>query len=157
MVSATPRSHGPNTVNTPSLDLSALQSAITSFEDSLDVVSDAAWFEAQSPRVQNTLMAGVIQNFEFVFEISFKMIKRRIELDSATPDEIDTLSFREVLRVAGEKGMVDDVTAWFEYRKMRNITAHTYDHAKARQIYLGTAAFLADAKLLAARLAERNG
>lgn len=60
-------------------------------------------------------MVGVIQNFEFVFEISFKMIKRRIELDSASPNDVDELNFRDVLRVAGEKGLVDDVSAWFEY------------------------------------------
>jgi len=137
----------------PTLDLSALRAAIASFEDSLDV----AWFGAQSPRVQNTLMAGVIQNFEFVYEIGFKMIKRRLELDSASPGDIDHLNFRDVLRVAGETGLVDDVPAWFEYRTMRNITAHTYDHEKAKQIYLGALKFRGDAKRLLARLEARGG
>jgi len=141
----------------PTLDLSALRAAIASFEDSLDVVGDAAWFGAQSPRVQNTLMAGVIQNFEFVYEIGFKMIKRRLELDSASPGDIDHLNFRDVLRVAGETGLVDDVPAWFEYRTMRNITAHTYDHEKAKQIYLGALKFRGDAKRLLARLEARGG
>jgi endonuclease YncB( thermonuclease family) len=57
-------------VTAPTLDLGALRSAIASFEDALDVVGDAAWFGAQSARARNTLMAGVIQNFEFVFEIA---------------------------------------------------------------------------------------
>jgi len=93
----------------PTLDLSGLRAAIASFEDSLDVVGDAAWFSAQSARVQNTLMAGVIQNFEFVYELGFKMIKRRLELDSASPADVDALSFRDLLRVAGERGLVDNV------------------------------------------------
>jgi nucleotidyltransferase substrate binding protein (TIGR01987 family) len=143
-------------VNTPALDLGALRAAVASFEDSLDVVGNADWFDAQSPRVQNTLMAGVIQNFEFVFEIGFKMIRRRLELDSASPNEIDELNFRDVLRVAGERGLVDDVPAWFEYRRMRNITAHTYDQEKARQIYLGALKFRGDATKLLARLEARE-
>ena len=44
----------------PALDLSSLRAAVASFEDSLDIVGDAAWFDAQSPRVRNTLTAGVI-------------------------------------------------------------------------------------------------
>ena len=141
----------------PALDLSALRSAVASFEDSLDVVGDAAWFDAQSPRVQNTLMAGAIQNFEFVYELGFKMIKRRLERDSANPGEIDAMNFRDILRLAGEAGLVDDVPAWFEYRAMRNITAHTYDQAKARQIYLGALKLRGDARQLLARLEAGNG
>ena len=144
-------------MTSPPLDLSALRAALASFEDSLDVVGDAAWFGAQSPRVQNTLMAGVIQNFEFVYEIGFKMIKRRLEFDAASPGDIDGLNFRDVLRVAGETGLVGDVPAWFEYRAMRNITAHTYDHEKAKQIYLGALKFRGDARQLLARLEARDG
>jgi nucleotidyltransferase substrate binding protein (TIGR01987 family) len=139
------------------LDLSALRSAIASFEDALDVVGDGAWFGAQSARVQNTLMAGVIQNFEFVFEIGFKMIKRRLDLDSPSPGQIDSLNFRDILRIAGETGLVEDVSAWFDYRTMRNITAHTYDQEKAQQIYAGALTFRADAKALLAQLERRNG
>jgi nucleotidyltransferase substrate binding protein (TIGR01987 family) len=139
------------------LDLGALRAAIASFEDSLDVVGDAAWFGAQSKRVQNTLMAGVIQNFEFVYEIGFKMIRRRLELESATPGDFDGMNFRDILRVAGEAGLVDDVAAWFEFRAMRNVTSHTYDHEKAIQIYHGALKFRGDAGRLLARLEALNG
>ena len=142
---------------TPTLDLNALRSALASLEDGLSVVSDDAWFKQQSPKVQNTLVAGVIQNFEFVYEISFKMIKRRIELDSASSNAVDALSFRDILRLAGETGLIDNVAAWFNYRTMRNITAHTYDHEKARQIYQGALTFVGDAKNLLARLDVLNG
>lgn len=40
------------------LDLSALQRALASLEDGLEVVSDSGWFSQQSPKVQNTLVAG---------------------------------------------------------------------------------------------------
>lgn len=142
--------------DTPQLDLSALQEAVASLTDGLEVVSDPLWFNAQSEKVRNTLIAGVIKNFEFVYEISVKMLKRQIELESASPTEVDESNFREVLRAAGEKGLIADVEAWFKYRKMRNITAHTYDHDKAQQVYVDTLTFIADARALLQALEARN-
>ena len=138
------------------LDLTALRDAIAALADGLEVVGDAAWFPAQSEKVRNTLIAGVIQSFEFVYEIGVKMIKRRIEMDALSPDSVDRANFRELLREAGETGLIEDVEAWFGYRRMRNLTAHTYDHAKAAQVYRDTVAFLADARALLARLEARN-
>ncbi|AJQ82329.1 nucleotidyltransferase substrate binding protein [Xanthomonas oryzae pv. oryzae] len=138
------------------LDLTALRNAVSSLEDSLGVVSDSAWFDQQSKQVKNTLVAGVIQNFEFVYEIGIKMLKRQIEAESASPEEVDETNFREVLRVAAEKGLIADVEAWFKYRQMRNITAHTYDHEKAKKVYQGTLDFIVDARDLLQKLEARN-
>lgn len=142
--------------DTPKLDLQALKDAVASLGDGLEVVSDPVWFNQQSDKVRNTLVSGVIKNFEFVYEISIKMVKRQIELESASPTEVDESNFREVLRVAGEKGLIADVEAWFKYRKMRNITAHTYDHDKAQQVYLDTLQFIGDARALLQALEARN-
>lgn len=139
------------------LDLSALHSAIQSLDDGLSVVSDGAWFNQQNDKVRQTLIAGVIQNFEFVYEISVKMIRRQLELESDSPAEIDQASFRDLLRIAAEKGLIADVEAWFGFRQMRNITAHTYDHAKAQQVYQGTQDFLNHARQLLIQLEGRHG
>jgi len=141
---------------TEHLDISSLRGAVGSLEDGLEVVSDAQWFRTQSAKVQNTLIAGVIQNFEFVYEISFKMMKRQIEAESASPNEVDETNFREVLRVAAERGLMTDVEASFKYRKVRNITAHTYDHEKAQQAYQDTLGFIGDAQALLHKLEARN-
>lgn len=138
------------------LQLQPLQNAISSLTDALATVADSAWFEQQQPRVQNTLIAGVIQNFEFVYEISTKMIKRQLELEAISPEEVDQSSFRDILRTAAEKGLIDDVEAWFRYRLMRNITSHTYNHEKARQVYEGTLVFIKDARALLQQLEARN-
>ena len=118
---------------------------------------NSPWFNQQSSNVQNTLIAGVIQNFEFVYELSMKMIRRQLELDSDSPNEVDETNFRDVLRIAAEKGLIADVEAWFFYRKMRNVSAHTYDRAKAQKVYQDTLTFINDARSLLARLEARNG
>ena len=117
---------------TERLDLGSLRSAITSLEEGIAVVGDADWFDTQTKAVRNTLIAGVIQNFEFVYELSVKTIKRQIEAEAATPGEVDGYGFRDLLRVAAEKGLIADVEPWFVYRQMRGTTSHTYDQAKAR-------------------------
>nr|WP_315197240.1 nucleotidyltransferase substrate binding protein [uncultured Aquabacterium sp.] len=139
------------------LDLSALRSAMASLDDGLAVVGDSNWFSQQDERVRNTLVAGVIQNFEFVYEISVKMLRRQLEAEADTPAEIDQAGFRDLLRLAAEKGLISDVEAWFGFRQMRNITAHTYDHAKAQQVYQGTQAFLTHARRLLLQLEARHG
>ena len=142
-------------MDTP-LDLSALQDAISSLGDGLEVVSDPNWFNDQSDKVQNTLISGVVKNFEFVYEISIKMLKRVIERESASPTEVDESNFKNLLRTAGEKGLITDVEAWFRYRRMRNITAHTYDHQKAHQVYQNSLGFIIDARALLGALERRN-
>ena len=143
-------------MNEQRLDLTALRDAVRSLEDGLEVVSNTDWFNLQDAKVRNTLIAGVIQNFEFVYEIGVKMLKRQIEAESASPDEVDESSFRDLLRVAGEKGLIANVEAWFGYRKMRNITAHTYDQQKAQQVYRDTLSFIGDARALLRKLEDRN-
>ncbi len=138
------------------LDFSALKQAIKSLAEAIDVVADEQWFNQQGNAVKNTLIAGVIQNFEFVYELSIKMLKRQLEKESSSPEEIDFTSFRGLLRIAVEKGLIQNIDAWFEYRQMRNITSHTYDHEKAQQVYEMTSSFLESAVILLNRLEQRD-
>ncbi|MFN0071658.1 MAG: nucleotidyltransferase substrate binding protein [Chloroflexota bacterium] len=84
---------------------------MVSLDESVNAVNNTSWFDAQPRAVQKTLIAKVIQNFEFVYELSIKMLKRRIEMDAATPTGADLANFRDLLRTAGEKGLIADVKA----------------------------------------------
>ncbi len=141
---------------TEQLDLSPLKRAIQSLSEALAIVNDEDWFNDQPLAMQNTLIAGVIQHFEFVYELSTKMIKRQLSLEAANPAEIDHMSYRELMRTAAEKGLIDDVQAWFNYRQMRNITSHTYNDDKAQEVYTGTITFIKTAKRLLAQLDTRH-
>ena len=141
---------------TEKLDLSPLRNAIVSLREGAALVDDTLWFTAQAAAVQNTLTAGVIQNFEFVYELSVKMLRRELEKDADSVSATDFAGFRDMLRSAAEKGLIADVEAWFSYRKMRNITAHTYDHGKARQVLAATPGFILGALALQQVLDARN-
>ena len=45
-------------------------------------------------------------------------------------------------------GLFDDPEVWFEYRRMRNITSHTFDEATAEKVVGSANSFLKDAKSL---------
>ncbi len=140
----------------PPLDLSALRNTVASLDGAIGFVADDPWFNRQPLALRNTLLAGVIQNFEFVYELSVKMPRRELDRGSDTPGEIDAADFRDMLRIAAERGLIDNIEAWFGYRQMRNLSAHTYDQTKAWQVYRDTRPFLADARMLLARLEARN-
>lgn len=138
------------------LNLSALEKAFNSFELTLAKLADEQWFAAQESIVQDTLIAGSIQKFEFVYELSIKMMKRQLKQISEAPEQIDSADFRDVLRLSAKAGLIEQVEDWLLYRKMRNVTSHTYDQNKAQQIYQQMRGFLSSAKHLLEQLQQRN-
>jgi nucleotidyltransferase substrate binding protein (TIGR01987 family) len=96
---------------------------------------------------------GLIQRFEFTYDLAHKMLRRVLEAAAANPSEVDQLTFPTLIRTASEQGLVaSDWTAWRTWREMRNIASHTYDEAKALQVVAGIPGFLAEAQAVLARL-----
>ena len=84
------------------------------------------------------------------------MIKRQLEQDAAALSDIDQYSFRDLIRTAMEKGLLDDPELWFEFRRQRNITSHTYDQDKASVVYQAALNFEVQALSVLQRLQQRN-
>jgi hypothetical protein len=56
---------------------------------------------------------GLIQRFEFTYEIAQKMLKRYLESTSASPGEYDTMPFADLIRSANEKDLLlGDWKSW---------------------------------------------
>ncbi len=100
---------------------------------------------------------GLIQRFEFTYELSHKMLKRFLESTSRNPASIDELAFQDLIRTGNEQGLLlSDWAHWRKYREMRSRTSHTYDEAVALQVVADIPAFLKEAKFLNAQLHARN-
>jgi nucleotidyltransferase substrate binding protein (TIGR01987 family) len=100
---------------------------------------------------------GLIQRFEFSYEISHKMLKRHLEAVSPTPEQFDAMAFADLIRSANEQGLLlGDWSAWKIYREMRSKTSHTYDEEIAIEVVQGIPAFLEEARHLLKQLQERN-
>ena len=76
-----------------------------------------------------------IQRFEYTYGLCIKFMQRQLENMVVAAEEIDQMAFPDLIRTAAEKGLIEDPVEWFEYRKKRNITSHTYDEEKAEAVY----------------------
>lgn len=73
---------------------------------------------------------SAIQRFEFTFELFWKALKARCELDG-----VRVSSPREALRGGFEIGLVPDDEAILRLLEDRNLTSHTYNETVADGIY----------------------
>ncbi len=111
---------------------------------------------AVSEDMQETLRAGVIQNFEVAYEQSWKMLQRWMR-NNISPEEAEHPRTRkELFRIAARKGLIQDPTPWFEYAEARNMTSHTYDEDNAVCVFETAKKFASDADFLLRRLEELN-
>lgn len=96
---------------------------------------------------------GLIQRFEFTYDLAHKFLRRAMEEASANPEDVDRMSFATLIRAANERGLIaGDWQAWRTYREIRNITSHTYDEAKAIQVASAIPEFLCEVRALLQRL-----
>ena len=136
------------------LDLSSFTKAVDSLDRALKVA--AAKIPGQVTTAHDEVIrAGVIQNFEFTYELCWKFMKRWLELNSGAAN-VDGVSRKELFRLAAESRLITGVENWFKYHIARNETAHTYDPAKASEIFTLAGSFAIDARKLLQVLEQRN-
>jgi nucleotidyltransferase substrate binding protein (TIGR01987 family) len=99
---------------------------------------------------------GLVQRFEFTYELAWKTLKRYLEQAAASPAEIDAMTFADLIRTANEQGLLlGDWPKWRLYRDMRGKTSHTYDERIALQVVAGIPAFLDEVDYLRDQLKKR--
>lgn len=89
---------------------------------------------------------GVIQRFVYSHELALKFIKRI--LGTRHGDRVDQMAYNDLLRTAAERGYIENVEEWFEYRNARNRTSHTYDASIATAVFASARPFLKNARFL---------
>lgn len=77
------------------------------------------------------IIDGVIQRFEFTFELSWKLMKAFIEYEGI----LEVESPRTAIRAAFKSGLIKDGDEWINMMLDRNRTSHVYDEKTAHEIY----------------------
>ncbi|MDR2864549.1 MAG: nucleotidyltransferase substrate binding protein [Spirochaetaceae bacterium] len=129
------------------LDITGLVNAVSSLERSVNVVIRKEQSEETPADELETLHAGVIQAFEFSYELCWKFIKRWIEMNVGN-DVVDGVPRRELFRQGAENKLISDVDKWMEFHGARNRTSHTYGENTAAEVYQYSVEFLPYAKAL---------
>lgn len=130
------------------LNISPFEKAITQLQEGL---------ERYRKDISDTqIRDGLIQRFEFTYELAHKTLKRYLEQAAANPTEIDAMAFQDIVRTANEQGLLrGDWPAWRRYREMRARTSHTYDEQTALEVVAGIPDFLEEAIYLQDKLRQR--
>ena len=131
------------------LDLTPLSNAVHRLGEGL--------LRYQSDTSDTQIRDGLIQRFEFTYELSHKMLKRYLEISAANPTEFDSADFQYLIRSGNEQGLL--LSAWPQWRKfreMRSKTSHTYDEDVALEVVASIPDFLKEAQALLAELSQRQ-
>ncbi len=73
---------------------------------------------------------GMIQAFEFTFEMAWKVIKDFYEYQG----EAGIMGSRDAFRLAFQRELIADGETWMDMVKRRNETSHTYDEKTKNRV-----------------------
>ena len=130
------------------LDTTSLGNAVRRLREGL------ARYEREEADEQ--LRDGLIQRFEFTYELSHKMLRRYLKETAASPDDIDRMPFADLVRFANAQGLLrSDWPVWRRFREMRARTSHTFDAQVALRVASAIPGFLEEAEHFYAELQRR--
>lgn len=129
------------------LDLTALNNAITSLEEVVELYKQSG--------TNAILRDSLIQRFEYTYSLSLKMIKRYFKLSAFVFEDIETMTFNATIRQANKMGLLkSDLQVWDMFRQKRNMTSHTYDEDIAKAVAAVAIDFYEEAMYLLNKLGE---
>ena len=132
-----------------SLDFSPLENAVQRLEEGL------ARYNSDPSDIM--VRDGLVQRFEFTYELSHKMLRRFMEAAAANPTEFDEADFQYLIRSANEQGLLLGAwPQWRVYRDMRAKTSHTYGEEVALKVVAGIPDFLKEARYLLIQLQQKQ-
>lgn len=137
------------------IELDSLRKSVVALRGVLTKSDDAEFMRGLDEIAQNAIKSGVIQHFEFTYELCWKFVKRWLETN-VSPVVADGVTRRELFRQGAEHRLIDDVERWMRHHDARNQTAHTYDYRIAESVYAAAHGFTRDAKKLLEALEARN-
>ena len=137
------------------LDLSPIKMAVKSLEEAVLNGCDATFMSSLTQSQRRLIIAGVIQNFEFTYELSWKFIKRWLS-ENVGSTYVDGVTRRELFRLGAQSQLIADVDEWMVYHKARNQTSHTYDEKTAQEVFETAVEFVHAAKRLFEQLEVKN-
>jgi nucleotidyltransferase substrate binding protein (TIGR01987 family) len=136
-------------MNTKTLDLSVLKNALNRLVEG----NDRYLKDINDTQIRD----GLIQRYEFTYEITHKILKRHLELKSPNPEVFDAMAFSDLIRTGNEQSLLkNDWTKWKIFREMLSKSSHTYDEQIAKEVVSIIPDFIDEAKFLLTQLENKN-
>ena len=128
---------------------------LTSFEKALNSLNEV--IRVYSYDETNLITRdSMIQRFEYTYSIALKMIKRFFSQGAFVLENIESMTFNEMIRQANKMGLLDsNLEKWDIFRQKRNLTSHTYDEEIAVKVVSIIPDFAEEAEFLLKQLKEK--
>ena len=97
------------------------------FENAIKSLNEGLMQEPDELRID-----GILQRFEFTFELAWKCIKDYLEIQGIVSN---IGSPREIIQLAFKHNIIKDGEKWIEMMISRNSLSHMYDKNISREIY----------------------
>lgn len=98
------------------------QQRFENFERALRLLREA--FEKDPAKMSDLEKEGVVQRFEYTFELAWKTVKDYLVYSGVTLDQITP---RSVVKQAFAARIIEDGQTWIDILEQRNLMTHTYD------------------------------
>lgn len=107
------------------------------------------------PELNNNVLLrdGIIQRFEYTFELAWKMIQRVLRFLGHSEQE-KLMSKKDIFRLAAQKGLLDSPEDWFIFLEARNETVHMYNPDVADHVFNVARTFPTQARELLTKLKQ---
>jgi nucleotidyltransferase substrate binding protein (TIGR01987 family) len=100
------------------------QKAIATMKDAMEL--------AATRELSDLEKQGVIQGFQFTFEMAWNVMKDYLEEQGIN----DIMGSKNAIRYAFNKGLIEDGEAWMDMIKGRNLVSHSYDKETAENLLI---------------------
>lgn len=100
------------------------------------------------------LRDGVIQRFEYTFELAIKTLERFLKEISISESELITVTYNDLIRMGAEKLLIRNPEKWFIFRQARNKTSHAYSSIVANEVFEVIPDFITETEDLLSKLQE---
>lgn len=123
------------------IDLTPLRAAVARLDEGL-----ARYLADES---DEQIRDGLIQRFEFTYELSVSFLRRYVALSAIDPAVLEPFDYPTLIREGNRLGLLrGEWSEWRTYRHMRARSSHTYSEETALQVVAGIPSFLAEARYL---------
>ena len=101
---------------------------------------------------------SVIQRFEFTYSIALTTLRKYLIDRAFVIEDVNQMSFNDMIRTANQFGLFkSNLEIWSEYRKMRDMTSHTYDEKTAQKVVEIIPQFYDEMQFFLGALKDSNG
>lgn len=101
---------------------------------------------------------SVIQRFEFTYSIALTTLRKYFIDRAFVIEDVNQMSFNDMVRTANQLNLLkSNLEVWSDFRRIRNMTSHTYDEKTAQKVVEIIPQFYEEAVFLLHAVKDSNG